>query len=254
MDTEQTWKVGALAQASGLTVRTLHHWDEIALLSPSRRTRAGHREYGEGDVIRLYQVLALRRLGLGLESIAVCLDAGVDPVRLVGEHLAGVEASIAALTTLRQRLAQVRDQLADEQEPDSATLIGLLQAMGSAGPAGEQALRRHLDQDQLDALRDRAAAIGPTAHYLLEVEWPELYRRAEALRLAQADPASAPVQKLVRRMDELGALFAGGDPSLSAGVRTAWHEDPAAMAGDPALAPDAWHDLTAFLDRARSAS
>ena len=65
MEIQQAWKVGALAEASGLTVRTLHHWDQIGLLSPSRRTASGHREYGEPDVVRLYQVLVLRLPGPG---------------------------------------------------------------------------------------------------------------------------------------------------------------------------------------------
>ncbi|MEU9096445.1 MerR family transcriptional regulator [Streptomyces sp. NPDC048361] len=80
---ESTWKVDPLAEAAGLTVRTLHHWDTIGLLTPSRRTPAGHREYTEADVGRLYQVLALRGLGLGLDTIALCLDAGVDPARVL---------------------------------------------------------------------------------------------------------------------------------------------------------------------------
>src|SRR5690349_16792045 len=112
MTSEQTWKVGALAEASGLTVRTLHHWDGIGLLSPSRRTASGHREYTEQDVIRLYQVLALRRLGLGLDTIATCLDVGVDPVRLVGEHLSAVQSALASLEALRQRLTHIHSELA----------------------------------------------------------------------------------------------------------------------------------------------
>ncbi|MGA5818327.1 MerR family transcriptional regulator [Kitasatospora sp. NPDC094028] len=254
MSIDQTWKVGPLAEASGLTVRTLHHWDQIGLLSPSRRTSAGHREYTEQDVVRLYQVLALRRLGLGLESVATCLDAGVDPVRLVSEHLADVEASLASLEALRQRLTHVRAELASEREPEVSTLIGALQAMGGAGPERTEALRRHLDGDQLRTLHDRAAALGPAAHYLLQVEWPELYRRAEALRIAGVEPTAPPVRKLVARMDELSALFNGGDGSVSAGVRSAWHDEPAAMSGDPSTPADAWHDLSAYLDRARSAA
>lgn len=95
MTTSATWKVGRLAEASGLTVRILHHWDTIGLLSPSQRTTGGHREYTEEDLVRLYQVLALRSLGLTLDTIAVCLDAGVDPARLVRDHLAGVEKFLA---------------------------------------------------------------------------------------------------------------------------------------------------------------
>ncbi len=52
---EQAWKVGTLAKATGLTVRALHHYDHIGLLSPSRRTAAGHRLYTADDVARLYR-------------------------------------------------------------------------------------------------------------------------------------------------------------------------------------------------------
>lgn len=252
MSIDQTWKVGTLAEASGLTVRTLHHWDRIGLLGPSRRTAAGHREYTEQDVIRLYQVLALRRLGLGLESIATCLDVGIDPVRLVREHLAGVEASLASLEVLRQRLAHIHAELASERAPEISALISALRTMGGAGAESGQALRRHLDDDQIQALRDRAAGLGPAAHYLLEVEWPELYRRAEALRAAGVEPTDPRVAKLVARMDELSSLFTGGDSGVSAAVRSAWRHEPAAMSGDPTAPADAWHDLAAYLDRARA--
>ncbi|MEV7599041.1 MerR family transcriptional regulator [Kitasatospora sp. NPDC089797] len=250
----QTWKVGPLAEASGLTVRTLHHWDRIGLLAPSRRTSSGHRAYTEQDVVRLYQILALRRLGLGLETIATCLDAGVDPLRLVREHLAATDASLAALQTLRERLARLHTDLAAEREPGTADLLRLLRATAAAGPAVDRALRRHLDDDQLHALADHAAALGPATHYLLEVEWPQLYRRAEELRAAGTDPADPRARRIAERLDELSRLFSGGDSALSAAVRTAWREDPAALSGDPQAPADAWADVRAFLDHARRAA
>jgi len=67
---DQAWKVGALAKAAGLTVRALHYYDHIGLLTPSRRTPAGHRLYDGGDVARLYRISLLRRLGFPLEQIA----------------------------------------------------------------------------------------------------------------------------------------------------------------------------------------
>ncbi|MFJ8623458.1 MerR family transcriptional regulator [Kitasatospora sp. NPDC093550] len=257
MPTEQTWKVGPLAEASGLTVRTLHHWDQIGLLVPSRRTASGHRAYTEQDVVRLYQILALRRLGLGLDTIATCLDAGVDPVRLVREHLAATEASLTALQALRERLAHVHGELAAERAPSTTDLLRLVQAVGDTGPtapAAREALQRHLDDDQIHALADHAAALGPAAHYLLEVEWPQLYRNAEALRTTGVAPTDPRVRRIAERMDELGRLFSGGDSTLSGAVRTAWREEPAAMSGDPDAPADAWADLRTFLDRARRAS
>ncbi|MFH8346148.1 MerR family transcriptional regulator [Streptomyces sp. NPDC018045] len=228
-----TWKVGRLAEASGLTVRTLHHWDTIGLLSPSRRTPGGHREYTEDDAARLYQVLALRGLGLGLETIAVCLDSGVDPLRLVRDHLAGVEESLAALEVLRGRLRRLAESLSADTAPGAPDLLAALEAIGRTGPSADRTLRRHLDADQLQVLAARGAALGPAAHYLLEVEWPELYRRAERLRTAGVPATDRRVRRLVARMDELGVLFSGGDTGVSAGVRAAWRTDPETMAGEP---------------------
>ncbi|MEU5125535.1 MerR family transcriptional regulator [Streptomyces mobaraensis] len=263
--TSTTWRVGPLAEASGLTVRTLHHWDGIGLLRPSRRTAGGHREYTEADVVRLYQVLALRGLGLSLETIGLCLDSGVDPARVVRDHLAEVEASLARLGTLRRRLVRLQDALDGAGEvrgPGDARgsgrspapigpLLDALRAAGGAAGHGERVLRRHLDADGIGVLSARAAALGPAAHYLLEVEWPELYRRAERLRADGVPPADPRARRLAARMDELSTLFTGGDREVSAGVRRAWHEDPAALSGAPDAPADGWRDLSAYLDAAR---
>ncbi|HEY4614019.1 MAG TPA: MerR family transcriptional regulator, partial [Citricoccus sp.] len=71
--------VGETASATGVTVRTLHHYDRIGLVTPAARSSAGYRLYAPADVDRLQQVVAYRRLGLGLEDIAAALaeeDAG----------------------------------------------------------------------------------------------------------------------------------------------------------------------------------
>ncbi|WP_113703502.1 MerR family transcriptional regulator [Nonomuraea lactucae] len=66
--------VGQVSRLAGVTVRTLHHYDEIGLLSPSERTRAGYRRYTDDDLLRLQQVLLYRELGFPLDEIAVILD------------------------------------------------------------------------------------------------------------------------------------------------------------------------------------
>nr|WP_040733095.1 MerR family transcriptional regulator [Nocardia tenerifensis] len=252
MDNSGGWTVGPLAEASGVTVRTLHHWDAIGVLSPSRRTSNGYREYTDDDLVRLYQVLALRSLGLSLETIIVCLDSGIDLDRVVGDHLRSVEASLAALEAVRQKLVRLGAELATGQGATSEALLEALQAIGGAGSASEQVLRRHLDTDQQQRLGNQATALGPAKHYLLEIEWPELYRKAERLRQAGVDPTDDRVRRLARRLDELSTLFTGDDAGISAGVRNAWRDDPAAMSGDPAAPADEWRALADFLDQARA--
>lgn len=68
-------KVGELAARAGLTVRTLHHYDSIGLLSPSARSDAGYRLYDRDDVARLQQIQALRAFGMALADIGAYLDS-----------------------------------------------------------------------------------------------------------------------------------------------------------------------------------
>jgi DNA-binding transcriptional MerR regulator len=65
-------KVGELSKRTGLTIRTLHHYDEIGLLKPSLHGEAGYRLYTAADVVRLQQVLSLRQLGFSLEEVRDC--------------------------------------------------------------------------------------------------------------------------------------------------------------------------------------
>src|SRR3954467_14634333 len=72
--------VGEVAALAGVTVRTLHHYDRIGLLSPSGRTAAGYRQYAPADLDRLHQVLLYRELGFPLEEVATLLDdPSADP-------------------------------------------------------------------------------------------------------------------------------------------------------------------------------
>jgi MerR family transcriptional regulator, thiopeptide resistance regulator len=68
------WRVGEVARLAHVTVRTLHHYDEIGLLVPSGRSDAGYRRYSEDDLRRLQQILLFRELGFTLEAIQQMMD------------------------------------------------------------------------------------------------------------------------------------------------------------------------------------
>ena len=92
--------VGQVAEQFGVTVRTLHHYDEIGLLVPSERTSAGYRLYTAEDITRLQHVVVYRRLGFPLEEIALLLDElSAD----VSEHLRRQRAAVLS------RLDEMRD-------------------------------------------------------------------------------------------------------------------------------------------------
>ncbi|MCV2490562.1 MerR family transcriptional regulator [Geodermatophilus sp. YIM 151500] len=108
--------VGEVAALAGVTVRTLHHYDRIGLLSPSGRTAAGYRQYAPADLDRLHRVLMYRELGFSLEDVAAVLD---DPDADPTVHLRRQHA------LLRERLERTRAMLAAVEKEMEAQHMGV---------------------------------------------------------------------------------------------------------------------------------
>lgn len=123
---KDSWSVGELATAAGVTVRTLHHYDRLGLLAPLERTEAGYRNYDRDGVERLYRILALRGLGFPLAEIGELLDADAGSLReATRARLEQTERDLARTRDLRERLRGVLD--AGEPTPDD--LIDTMEAM-----------------------------------------------------------------------------------------------------------------------------
>jgi DNA-binding transcriptional MerR regulator/uncharacterized glyoxalase superfamily protein PhnB len=132
----QTWKVGTLAGATGLTVRALHHYHQIGLLSPSLRSAAGHRLYTVSDVARLYRISVLRRLGFPLDQIARVLDDPQWEMRAaVQRHLDVTRRRAQAATRLCTRLSGMAAALASRDRLSASELFSALEEMSMLDPA-----------------------------------------------------------------------------------------------------------------------
>src|SRR5205807_1440423 len=104
--------VGALAARTGLTVRTLHHYDTIGLLSPSGRSEAGYRLYSDDDVRRLRSIVLLRGVGLPLTDIAVALENSTeDLLPLLERHAGKMKGEVDEALRLMERIEHMTDRL-----------------------------------------------------------------------------------------------------------------------------------------------
>ena len=161
--------VGALSKLTGVTVRTLHHYDRIGLVRPSRRSGAGYRLYDDRDVLRLQKVLALRESGMPLEQIGAVLS-GADPRDLLVAQRASLSAERARLDRMIAALdrALARKEGAEMTEEEVAALF----AGFDPSAYTEEAAQRWGDTD---AFRESARR---TRDYTVE-DW-ERYRREAA--------------------------------------------------------------------------
>ncbi len=153
--------VGRLAELAGVTVRTLHHYDEIGLVTPSGRTAAGYRVYAAADVERLRQVLTYRRLGFGLREITELVgDPDADPVahlRRQRELLVGQREHAIAL------IAAIDKELEAHAIGISLTPQEQLEVFGTDKVGGEwadEAGERWGDTDAYRVSQQRTAAYG----------------------------------------------------------------------------------------------
>ncbi len=242
-------RVGELAARAGVTVRALHHYEEVGLLSPSR-TAAGHRRYDAADVERLQQITSLRALGLGLDGVRAALDApDFDPAAVVERHRAALDAEAARLGALAARLDALgrllRQRALTGAPVDPDAFLTLTKAMTD--------VETHYTPEQLQQLADRREALGADAIRAVEAEWPRLFEALGKEMDAGTDPAAPAVQRLVDRWDELVGMFTGGDPGIRRSLGTAVEANRDGMSQMMGLDPDRMQALFAYAQDARDA-
>jgi MerR family transcriptional regulator, thiopeptide resistance regulator len=211
-------RIGAVAKATGLTVRTLHHYDEIGLLRPSGRSGSGYRLYAEADVRRLYRIIALRGMGFPLDTIGRALDhQGDDPRPAVRHHLRQVEEQIALANRLKAKLTGVLDALDLAAEPSGDLFMEIIEVMTK--------MERYYTPEQLEGIEQRRLALGEEGMAKAQQDWADLLAAVEAERVAGTDPGDARLKPLVDRWNALIDAFTGGDAGTRASLQRMYEEN-----------------------------
>ncbi|GAA3014620.1 MerR family transcriptional regulator [Streptomyces fulvorobeus] len=193
------YSVGQVAGFAGITVRTLHHYDGIGLLSPCGRSHAGHRRYDDGDLDRLQQILFYRELGFPLDDIAVLLD---DPEADPREHLRRRHALLSErIAALRKMAAAVETAMEAKRMGIDLTPEEKFEVFGGADPEeyaqesqrrwggtetyaeSQRRVARHT-KDDWKRMRAEAAGWGKRYDALMEAGEPATGERA--MDLAEA--------------------------------------------------------------------
>ncbi|HGL6559935.1 TPA: MerR family transcriptional regulator [Enterobacter hormaechei] len=123
-------QVGELAKRAGITVRTLHHYEQTELLLPSARSAAGYRLYNLADVQRLHMIQALAKAGLELAEIRDFLEQrSLSLAELLDGQITLLDKQLRSIHTLRNRLVELRTGLTDDATPDLESWLQTLELM-----------------------------------------------------------------------------------------------------------------------------
>ncbi len=237
-------RIGALARKTGVSVRTLHHYDAIGLLKPSGRTEADHRLYDAGDVARLQQILSLRQIGLSLQEIQTFLDdPDCSPQRVVALHMDVLREQIDLQQRLYRRLEALAERLQQAEEVSVEEFIQTIEAIIMYD--------KYYTPEQMKTLEARAQQLGDEGMLKAQQEWEELYARVRAEMEKGTDPLSEPVIRLARRAVEMINAFTGGDPGIAQSLNTLYEQEGTEAASHGMIDREVWDYFGPAMDAAR---
>jgi len=215
-------KVGQLAKRTGLSVRTLHHYDEIGLLVPARRTASGHRLYGSDEIGRLQQIAALRQLGFSLDAIRETLvRPGFTLERTLELQIHRLGEQIEHAGRLLERLERVRLRL---KAADHVSVDELMQAIQETIMHD-----KYYTPEQLEKLEERKETVGEERIQEVQAEWARLFERFGAEMEKGTAPTEEPVLEIARQAMSLIKEFTGGDAGIRQSLGTMVSENRESM-------------------------
>ena len=233
------WKIGELAAQTGLSIRALHHYDQIGLLVPSQRTASGHRLYDRVDIVRLQQIQSLRLMDLSLDEVRRLLDnEAISPRHLIDLHLARLHEVIALERRLVRHLRALGAHIDANKVASVEDLCRIIQEM--------TIMEQFFTRDQLAVLDQRRAQVGEERLREIRDAWAEIIPAVQKAMDAAVDPTSPEILAIARRWKALEDEKTGGDPAISQAIRTMYERAP--IPGRHGPAPTG--DMYQYMDQA----
>lgn len=196
-------KVNELAKSTGLSVRSLHHYDSIGLLRPSRRSEKGFRLYTHDDVIRLHRIQTLKQLGYSLSEIMEVLASNAaSPLEIITQQIEVVTTKIHHAQMLLSRLNHLREKFVQGADPAQTDWLAALEMMSM--------YESHFTRSEILHLRTHWDNAGRN----LDAAWKDAILAVQKAIAEGVEPTSATGSDLGRRWVELLRETTGDDPGL----------------------------------------
>ncbi|MEU6861443.1 TipAS antibiotic-recognition domain-containing protein [Glycomyces sp. NPDC046736] len=239
----RTWSTAEVVKLTGVTSRTLRHYDALGLLTPAETGHGGLRRYGEAELLRLQRILLLKRLGLRLDVVAEILEGDLAEVEALRRHAAQLAAERERLDRLAATVDTTIRQLEGDQSMTPETWFDGLDAGKQAEYEAEA--RRRWGDDVVDAGEAAVKAMTDDERRAIPAKFEDFHRRLAALQTDGATAASPEVQAVIAEHHTFMTRLWGTAPTAEAykGLAALYTDDPAFTATFDEVA----HGLAAFL-------
>ncbi|AJD89642.1 hypothetical protein JMA_03250 [Jeotgalibacillus malaysiensis] len=205
----ELWKIGEVAELTGLTIRTLRYYDQIKLFSPSEYTESGHRLYTKEDLIRLQPILSMKQMGMPLEDI---------------HHLTSNEEEQTAADVLKTQIQRVKQDIQAQQtllnELEGALRITqsnqmmTIQELTRLMEAMKLSKEKYFTKEQLERMRGHYDTLDSDTLSAAQQRFENLIFRIRIEIQKGTLPNDSYVQQLASEWNEMINTFSKNDAAL----------------------------------------
>lgn len=222
------YRIHEFAEAAGVTVRALHHYDRLGLLKPAHRSQRGYRLYSNRDLPRLEQIVVLKFLGLPLQQIRDLLKDKSDLRQKLRRQQQVLVEKRSQLDKAIQAIGEAERSLRLKREPDWKLFKQILKEIKMQNDTDWT--EKYYSEEAKAKIEKRRAQWSPELQAQVSKDWADLFADIEAS--LDEKPTSTKAQALAARWKKLVQGFTGGDPEIQKGLNAMyadqanWPEEP----------------------------
>jgi DNA-binding transcriptional MerR regulator len=220
----RTWKVGDLAKLTGLTIRTLHHYDEIGLLHPMFRTDAGHRLYAEDDIVKLQQIMSLKELDFSLDEIKEFFEnPEYNPKEILEMQIERLNQEIKMKEELKKQLQELWEVFHSLKKPNLNQFVNSIELIKNQ--------KEYFTKEQINGLKKQYDKLNNIEADKFADSWSQLNSLLQAEMEKGTSVDNPRVVELARRWKEGMDFFTGGDAEIVNSAERYYTDNPHAAKG-----------------------
>jgi DNA-binding transcriptional MerR regulator len=212
------FKIGEVAKKTGVSVRSLRHYDSIGLLAPSFHSEARYRLYSKSDLIQLQKVVSLKQMGFSLQAIKTILrDDAISLQKTMQMHLIYIQEKLAQQQQIYQQIKHVCDLINARKKVSIDTICQTVESI--------KMLEKYYSQEQLEALKKRSFHLDEKKAQEYDDAWYEIFDGLSSFQKQGIAAYDSKTKPFVIKAQKMLALFTQGDVGIEQSLERMYSDE-----------------------------
>lgn len=212
------FKIGEVAKKTGVSMRSLRHYDKLGLLSPSGRSASGYRLYNNKDIYRLQQIVSLKQMNLPLQTIqSMLLDDAMTLQQTLQIHRDFLRQQLKQQQLICRNIDDLLGRLDNQETLSLEAIYNTMEAI--------KMLETYFSTEQREALQKRTFNQSEVEGKRYAEAWTEIFMGLESLRKERIEPEDERTKPYALQAKALVQVFTAGDKGIEQSLKSMVHQE-----------------------------